>query len=313
MTWQKKGRIFHPEMHTNSLRTFAAMPTPYLTENFCRVFFYSRNHSGVSEIFSLDADPNAPEKIKKVSEEPVLTVGKVGTFDDNGVQPMCLVENNGLLYLYYMGLSPGITVPTRNNSGLAVSDNGGLSFKRAFDGPILDRNLLEPHSALTPWVLKSSDKWHCWYSSVTEWVEIDGRLEALFEIKYACSNDGIDWIRNNHTCIVPRDRLEVACKPNVIKCGDVYCMWFSVRSAQDFREGKNKYRIGYAESRDGLVWVRDDSKAGISPSKTGWDSEMICFSGVSEYKGNWYLFYSGNGFGKCGFGYATKKPEILLI
>lgn len=313
MNWQKRGRIFHPKMRSKQLYSHAAMPTPYLTDDFWRIFFYSRNHSGISQIFFLDFEPDAPEIIKNISEEPVLSVGKVGAFDDNGVQPMCLVENEGLLCLYYMGLSPGVTVPTRNNSGLAVSDDAGFSFKRAFDGPILDRNLLEPHSALTPWVLKSSDKWRCWYSSVTEWVEIDGRLEALFEIKYAYSDDGINWVRNNHTCIVPSDRLEVACKPNVIKYGDVYCMWFSVRSAQDFRTGKNQYRIGYAESRDGLVWTRDDSKAGISPSETGWDSEMLCFSGLSEYDGRWHLFYSGNGFGKCGFGYATKTPEILLI
>ena len=73
-------------------------------------------------------------------------------------------------------------------------------------------------------------------------------------------------------------------------------MWYSYR-------GK-KYRIGYAESKDGKRWNRLDHLAGISPSKNGWDSEMIEYPFVFNHNGSRYMLYNGNGFGASGFGLA---------
>ena len=45
--------------------------------------------------------------------------------------------------------------------------------------------------------------------------------------------------------------------------------------------------------------------SGIDVSKTGWDSEMICYPFVFEHKGNKYMLYNGNDYGKDGFGLAV--------
>jgi hypothetical protein len=75
-------------------------------------------------------------------------------------------------------------------------------------------------------------------------------------------------------------------------------MWYSLRR-------KNiTYRIGYAESKDGIHWERKDNEAGIDVSENGWDSEMICYPAVIKVKGKTYLFYNGNNNGVTGFGYA---------
>ena len=64
------------------------------------------------------------------------------------------------------------------------------------------------------------------------------------------------------------------------------------------------YRIGYAFSDDMINWTRDDSKAGIDVSETGWDSEMIAYPHVFELDKNIYMLYLGNQVGRFGFGLA---------
>ncbi|MFQ5751293.1 MAG: hypothetical protein ACE5HI_04785, partial [bacterium] len=63
-------------------------------------------------------------------------------------------------------------------------------------------------------------------------------------------------------------------------------------------------RIGYAESENGLDWIRKDEEVGIEVSDEGWDSEMICYPAVISVNGTTYMFYNGNNNGETGFGYA---------
>lgn len=64
------------------------------------------------------------------------------------------------------------------------------------------------------------------------------------------------------------------------------------------------YLPGFAESFDGIHWVRKDHEIGITPSPRGWDSEMLCYPSLIQYEDKIYMFYNGNGMGKSGFGYA---------
>jgi len=65
------------------------------------------------------------------------------------------------------------------------------------------------------------------------------------------------------------------------------------------------YRIGYAESKDGYQWVRKDNEVGINVSPSGWDSESMAYPHVFTHSGKKYMLYSGNNFGKGGFGLAV--------
>ena len=65
------------------------------------------------------------------------------------------------------------------------------------------------------------------------------------------------------------------------------------------------YRIGYATSRDGLRWQRDDASAGIDVADSGWDSEELAYPSVFRHDGRMHMLYSGNGFGREGFGIAV--------
>jgi predicted GH43/DUF377 family glycosyl hydrolase len=78
-----------------------------------------------------------------------------------------------------------------------------------------------------------------------------------------------------------------------------------------YRSKDFSYRIGYASSDDLLHWKRDDTKAGITISEEGWDSEMISYAHVFEFNNNMYMIYQGNGFGRYGIGLAIlENPEL---
>jgi len=73
--------------------------------------------------------------------------------------------------------------------------------------------------------------------------------------------------------------------------------------------GGETYRIGYAQSVDGKNWELNLEEAGIDVSSEGWDSEMIEYPFVFDHKGERYMLYNGNGFGKTGFGLAVLNNE----
>jgi hypothetical protein len=85
----------------------------------------------------------------------------------------------------------------------------------------------------------------------------------------------------------------------VVRDPDMYRMWYCYRG--------DRYRIGYAESPDGLVWQRKDEQAGIDVSSEGWDSEMLAYPHVFDHEGQRYMLYNGNDYGKTGIGLAVLK------
>ena len=136
-----------------------------------------------------------------------------------------------------------------------------------------------------------------WYLSCREWKLEAGKPKHWYHIRYAESADGIKWKRTGIVCIDFVTRSEHAIsRPCVIKENNWYKMWYSYR-------GKN-YRIGYAESSDGLHWTRKDREAGIRVSRSGWDSKMIEYPFVFDHQGSRYLLYNGNDYGKTGIGLA---------
>ena len=137
-----------------------------------------------------------------------------------------------------------------------------------------------------------------WYASGSGWdVTATGPLHR-YNIRYAESDDGISWRREGVIAIDYADASEYALtRPCVVRTGGGYRMWYSRRG--------EAYRIGYAESDDGITWARRDADAGIDVAPDGFDSHMIEYPFVFEHAGSWYLLYNGNGYGATGIGWAA--------
>ncbi len=304
MTWQKQGLIFKPDNAAGWMKTHAQVPTPLVGDGFIRVYFSSRPERNLSLTTFVDLDANDPTRILNLNPAPILELGKPGTFDEHGIMPSCAVRDGDKIFLFYSGWSRAVSVPYTNSTGLAISDDGGATFKKVSEGPVLGKSIHDPYSATSPCVLKEGGSWHMWYCSGTGWLDINGKYEHIYDIKYASSTDGVHWIPVGTAAIKQRTLYEAVTRPFVIKNADGFHMWFCYRGSHDFRRGDDAYRIGYAYSDDMRHWLRDDA-AGISPSASGWDAEMVAYPALASVEGHTLLFYNGNDFGAEGFGYAV--------
>jgi hypothetical protein len=194
-----------------------------------------------------------------------------------------------------------VTVPFRNSLGLAVRENGG-PWRRASEAPVLDRSAVDPLFVASACVHVEGDAWRMWYLSCVDWEMAAGRPRHRYHIRYAGSEDGVGWRPTGRVCIDFQSPYEYAIsRPCVLRDRDGYRMWYSCRGTS--------YRIGYAESPDGLGWERRDGEAGIDVSDSGWDSEMIEYPHVFDHGGRRYLLYNGNGYGRTGFGLAVRDGD----
>ncbi|MDD3888178.1 MAG: hypothetical protein PHN19_05465 [Patescibacteria group bacterium] len=283
-------------------------PTPLVIDNnVARIYFGTRDRVGITRTTFIDVDFSNLQnpKINYIHNKPVLDVGKIGTFDDSGANVSSILKIDSEIIMYYIGWNPSTTVHTRNSIGVSISKDNGLTFKRIFDGSILDRDKLEPYYTGAVDVVFDKMKYQMWYTSGSKWKIINNKPEIFYHIKYAESKDGIDWKKRYVTCIPPKNSMEVTARPCVIKEDGIYKMWYSKRNIDNFRKDKRKnYRGGYAESKDGIDWERKDSSFKLKPSEKGWDSEAIAYPYVFKVNKAKVMLYNGNGFGKTGFGYA---------
>lgn len=305
ISWRKLGCVFTATGQFGWMKSHAQVPTPWRTEHGLRVYFATRPRPDLSLTTFLDIDlPSLA--IRYVHDRPLLEPGPPGTFDEHGIMPSAAVEgDDGRLYLYYSGWSRSTQVPYVNTTGLAVSDDGGHSFRRVFAGPVLGRGPYEPYSATSPCLLRDDGGgWHMWYCSGTGWHRVAGKYEPVYAIKHAASADGLHWQPDKGPCIPPRHPREASTRPTVIRLNGRWHMWFCCRESEDFRNGAGSYRLGYAWSEDGRTWQRDDEAAGLPPSPEGWDSRMVAYPSVIETSAGLMMFYNGNGFGASGMGVA---------
>jgi len=300
--WKKFGRIFVAQGQYEWMQSYVAMPMVlHLSGDMYRVYFGTRNKDNQPYIGFVEFDIKDPSEITRISDNYVLGPGPMGFFDENGVYPGRIVEDikTGKLHMYYMGRSNGMHPVFYMAIGLAVSDDGGQTFRRYSDGPLMCRSQHDPSMVSTPWVLREDDKWRMWYLSGLGWKGDGDKIQSFYHIKYAESEDGIHWIRDGHIAIDLRpDETNIAA-PSILRSATEYEMWYSYSSGTG-------YQIGYAVSSDGYEWIRKDEEVGIELSKKGWDSKCMAYPCVFSHKDRRYMLYSGNGNGQEGIGLAIQ-------
>ncbi len=302
MRWIKRGCIYRPDGNLSWARSHASGPTPVLmNEDIIRVYISCRDHLNVGRVGYVDLDASCPEKIVNVGEAPVLDIGSPGTFDEDGVMATSVVEMpDGVLYMYYVGFELGHKVRYRLLSGLAISTDGGYTFSRVSRTPVLERSNDELYFRCGPFVRLEKGIFRLWYVAGSDWTEVGGKMVPVYEIKYLESNDGMTWGQTGVTCIrIENDDEHGLGRPYVVKEGELYKLFYSIR-----RRSLGAYRVGYAESLDGINWKRQDNELGVDVSTSGWDSESICYCAPLRVREKLYLFYNGNNFGETGFGWA---------
>ena len=298
--WEKLGRFAVADPNVPWMATCTGPSFAVQQESTSKfdIYITGRDEKNRSLVGKVVLDIKNPKKIISLTENPIFTLGELGCFDENGVSYPVIVESEGERFMYYVGWIPTVLTPFQNFTGLAKAPIGSDDFKRVSRAPILGRTDAEPFSSGSVYVLKE-DTWKIWYTSFLRWGK-EGEHKHYYVIKYAESDDGINWNRNGHICIDIEDPSEYAIgKPSVINIDGKYHMWYVYRGEQ--------YRIGYAHSNDGINWERKDELAGIGVSESGWDGKAISYPHVFKYKDYLYMLYCGNDYGREGLGLARLK------
>jgi hypothetical protein len=295
--WRTLGRLLAGRPPVAWAASHASVPLVKANgDGTFRLLFSSRDDQGRSHVGAATLDIER-RLLGDYAWRPLLSPGELGAFDDSGTMASCLVERDGCEYLYYIGWSLGVTVPFYTFVGCALRQAGEEHFARVSAAPILGRTSTDPYFTTAPWVLVEGSTWRMWYAAGTGWDEHEDGPLHRYHIRYAESDDGLVWRREGVVCIDYADEDEFALtRPCVVRDDDGYKMWYSRRG--------HRYRLGYAQSHDGLVWERKDDELSIDVSPDGWDSEMIEYPCVFDHGDQRYLVYNGNGYGATGIGWA---------
>lgn len=317
--WKKLGKVFDPRDYQGLswLEEYAQAPATLVFDDFVRVYFScrpKRDEAGqfVSYSAYVDLDRKDLTEVVNIAKEPILDLGKRGCFDEFGTYPVSVIRENNEIWAYYAGWTRPRSVPFNTAIGFAKSTNGGETFSRLGDGPILSFSPDEPFILSGPKIRKFNDGYYLFYIAGRKWTVVNDRPEISHKIRMATSTDGVNWTKHNKDLITENwDENESQASPDVFFAGGKYHMFFCGWIPTSFRNTKSR-KIGYASSTDLINWTRDDSKAGIdiSTDKDAFDSEMTAYPHVFELNGKTYMLYLGNEVGRYGFGLAELEGEL---
>ncbi len=299
MGWRKLGRVFAPDGSLPWAHSYASFPTvDVLADGRLRVYFTALDEQKNGRTGWLDLDARYPLKVLDTGKQPILDLGAPGDFDESGANAFGVVRMGAERFLYYQGWQHTTKAPYLIFTGLARASGEQTAFRKHSRLPILDRTAAEPYMRAAPFVMRDGEQLRMYYVNCREWTLRDGAMRYHVDIRAAQSRNGVDWVPHGQPCLEPSGNEYAVGRPSVLRDGGRYRMWYSIRSSD------RPYRIGYAESSDGLAWERLDHLAGIEPSASGWDAEMVCYPYVIEAGGRRLLFYNGNHHGASGFGVA---------
>ena len=315
------GKVFSPQDWGGGsrpwLQEFAQAPATLIFDDFVRVYFSCRpprdpDGQYISYSAWVDLDRADLFNVLRVSEQPILALGELGTFDEFGTYPVSVARDGDDCWAYYAGWTRCESVPFNVAIGAAISRDGGTTFERLGPGPVLSYSPDEPYVLSGPKVRRFEGGWQMFYIAGRKWKMIDGRAEPVYKIRMATSHDGIAWTKLNRDLIPSRiEEDEAQASPDVFFAGGRYHMFFCYRYSSNFRGRENGYRIGYAWSDDMVDWVREDAKAGIDVSDDGWDAEMISYPHVFAVDEKTYMAYLGDQVGRFGFGLAELEGSLV--
>lgn len=307
---QKLGRIefnFEEKWMAGGVIT----PTPYvINEKVIRIFTGFRDEKGISRIGYIDVDAENPLKIIDYSKEPVLDIGSDGSFDDNGMILGDVKEVNGILYAFYIGFQKVEKAKFLAFSGLAYSEDVGLSFKRVSTAPILDRadnaNAIKAIHSVN--VVEGA--LYAYYAVGNDWQYINSQPYPRYEIYRAKFDFTTLSFENEEKCISLIEKEYRIGKPTVYRTSDGYLMFYTRGRSDDL----SYYEPGIAVSRDGLDWTRCDDLYPIKKGPDIWDSINTAYPKFIETAySKQYIFYSGNGMGEGGIGVAEVTESNILF
>ena len=229
--------------------------------------------------------------------------------------------------LYFTGWGRQVDGKLPNTTGVAVSNDAGQSWDYHWEHPVipLDKSY-DAEGTGSLWIVRENGLLRMYYTAIgkygprPEGVETGhGDTIPQIGIAYAESRDGLHWEKPVEKLLVaPRgfevDPYEYICsKPCVIREENGYTMWVNTFGTA--------YRVHRLVSKDGLNWQwaeRSGPDGELSTGNAGaFDDHQRSYPSIVSSNGEWHCWFTGNGFGTTGIGYAVfpsrERDEALPL
>ena len=315
--WIKHGFVWRASHVADWWDVGTMAPAPVvLGDGRIRVFVGSWKTDGshpVSRIGYVDVAEDNPAQVLGVSDKPVADIGAPGTYNDSGVFPShALRLADGRIFLYTTGFQHSVypEVDHLHTSGLLYSEDNGDTFTPLSLAPVLDRanEGLHIRAGLSAWADEDKGGFHCVYAAGTGFHRVDGKQRVHYSVFYQQSPDGVTFARQGRNIIgvVPGDRDRSWGRPQLTRLPGG--MWVVVAAV---RLPNQRHHLGCAYSADLQTWTKDENwLASVKHGEPGeFDDKTVYYPALCFAGRRLWLFYSGNGYGRDGFGYAEWLPN----
>jgi predicted GH43/DUF377 family glycosyl hydrolase len=212
LAWQKQGKVLAPEASTWEGDYIAANGSATVDRNRLLYFYQGGRvpQIGVAE----SADGRAWHR----HGDPVLTLGPHGSWDERGVADPYAIRAGGKLYMFYLGQDRA----RRQRLGVAVSDDGGVTWTKFLGNPILEIGAVgefDENGLGEPAV---------WDAGGYYWMLYTGRdRNEIRRLGLARSKNGVQWEKMKTVFAGDRDwDSKIVCDPTVLPGPDGLRVWF---------------------------------------------------------------------------------------
>ncbi len=242
----------------------------------------------------------------------VLDLGAAGAFDSWLAYRPYVLHDGSTWRMWYNGSTkpfncPLGTLADDRRIGYAESPDG-VHWTKHYDGPGPGGSALplggpgefDAQQVGYVWVIKDGDQYKMYYSA--------NDVLNFWRVGLAVSSDARTWTKirgkTNTGAVLdlgPAGAFDVACayQPSVVKEQDgLYRMWYRGCSAPGPFGGPSRGTIGYAESNDGVTWVKipqpGPNGAALAQGSAGqFDSGGLTTPSVFLDGTTWNMYYAG--------------------
>ncbi len=202
--WKKLGKVFTPqEVEGRSwLREFAQAPATLVFDDFVRVYFSCRppaDENGQYVSYSAFVDL---ERARSVQDSARCRASDPESWADwasltSSARIPCPSFAMATKSVPTMGVDALRVGSVQCRHRLApVSRDGGKTFTKLGNGPVLGYSPDEPFVLSGPKIRRFDGLWYLWYIAGRKWKIVDGRAEPVYKIRMATSTDGIHWTQD---------------------------------------------------------------------------------------------------------------------
>jgi predicted GH43/DUF377 family glycosyl hydrolase len=242
----------------------------------------------------------------------VLDIGAPGDFDSQLAYRPFVLKDGSLYRMWYNGSSKPFNCPTGTLAlgrriGYAESADG-VTWTKKNDGPgpggsalpLGAPGELDAQQVGYVWVLKDGAQYKMYYSA--------NDSQNFWRVALAVSDDAKTWTKVRGKGVTgavldlgPAGSIDAACayQPSVVKeRTDLYRMWYRACAAPGPFGGPSGGTIAYAESNDGITWVKipqpGPGGAVLGPGPAGtFDSGGLTTPSVYSNASGWTMYYAG--------------------